>query len=62
MDKKNEGNQYFVNKRHSDAIDTFMQGLCGMTFDRKKLSKDKISDIDHQLKVPMLNNLSLCFF
>ena len=64
-DKKEEANVLFKQQKHEQAVDTYMQALCGFNFKQKKygkLSQKQNRQIDFELKMPILNNMSLSFF
>lgn len=64
-DMKEQANVLFKQQKHEDAVDTYMQALCGFNFNQKgypKMTKEKKKEIDFDLKMPILNNMSLSFY
>lgn len=41
-------------------MDVYLSSLCGFAFNKKELTPDQLKYTEHELKVPVLNNLALC--
>ena len=59
MAKKEEGSLKCREKNYKEAIDTWMQALCGYDFGKYK-DKRK-AETESKLKIPIVNNMALSF-
>ena len=57
--KKEEGSQLCKDQKYKEAIDIWMQAMCGYEFGKYK--KDKKTETESQLKIPIVNNMALSF-
>jgi hypothetical protein len=58
-EQKDIGNKAFRDTNYEEAVDVYMQALCGFEFNKSQLVKKDLDYIDHKLKLPILNNMAL---
>ena len=59
VDRKEEGNNEYKNKEFEGALDGYLLALCGLGFD-KSITQEQKTNVENQLKLPVLNNMALC--
>ena len=55
---KEEGNKFVKTKEYGQALDKYLNALYGLDFKDQSIEMEK--RINFELKVPILNNMSLC--
>ena len=59
QEQKTSGDKKFKDGAFNDAVDMYMQALCGLNFARLKPTKTQLEDIEKKLKIPILSNMAL---
>ena len=63
--KKEQANQFHKERKHDEAVDSYMQALCGFNFKQSKYGKltaAQKTTIEMDLKLPILNNMAFSFY